>query len=86
MSGNSLCIWHITGVPTKVSGTPFYNKGCPTCEAKALKDPTLLSAPSSLELWKQYKAKPKTLIDWRKVNKNKLKEHLEHMTPREWAY
>ena len=51
----TFCQNHRSGCPTWAIGQRFYNPGCRMCEEKAEKDPTLRTAPTVSELYRQYK-------------------------------
>lgn len=53
-SNTNHCQWHITGKPMWWTG-PFFLAGCRACELKAEKDPSIRTAPSPEEAFKQHK-------------------------------
>lgn len=77
------CRWHQTGMPPKFLGVKvehegkmvplrYFHSGCPECEAKAEKDPSLRSAPTPEQLnsWKKQQRKTPGspgFVDWNKV-------------------
>ena len=52
--GQFRCSWHTTGKPLWWAG-PFFQEGCPQCEAKASTNPGLRTAPRPDQAFEIYK-------------------------------